>query len=62
MPKTQTTKKHYSPQEAADRCGLGYRTILRYIHNGKLRCQKISPKVWRVNGQDVDELAEVLNG
>lgn len=44
--------------EAADRCGLHYRTIRRYIAEGRLNAVRVGPRLLKVNAADVDGLQQ----
>jgi excisionase family DNA binding protein len=43
--------------EAADRCGVHYRTVRRWIAEGRLNAVRVGPKLLKV---DADELAAFL--
>ena len=43
-----------SLQEAADRCGLTYRTLLRIVRRGELAAEKDEGRPYRVRRSEVD--------
>ncbi|MDQ1306118.1 MAG: hypothetical protein QG671_1950 [Actinomycetota bacterium] len=43
-------------QEAADRCGVCYRTIRRYVASGRLNAVRVGPRLLKVNAADVEAL------
>ena len=46
-------KQIFSPDEAAKILGLHKDTVLIWLKSGKLRGQKLGPKTWRVNEDDI---------
>lgn len=42
--------------EAADRCGVCYRTIRRYVADGRLKAVRVGPRLLKVDAADVDAL------
>jgi excisionase family DNA binding protein len=48
--------------EAADRCGVCYRTIRRYISQGRLNAVRIGPRLLKVDAADVDALKSPVGG
>ena len=65
-----TTKRHrqrHTPeliglQEAADRCGVHYRTIRRYVSSGRLSAVRVGPRLLKVDVADVDALKRPVGG
>lgn len=49
-------------QEAADRTGLSYRTIRRYIASGQLNAVRVGPRLLKVDAADVDKLMRPVGG
>jgi len=49
-------------QEAADRCGVSYRTIRRYIAAGRLDAVRVGPRLLKVNKTAVDSLMQPVGG
>ena len=49
-------------QEAADRCGLCYKTIRRYIGSGQLKAVRVGPRLLKVDVADVDALVRPYGG
>jgi len=48
--------------EAADRCGVCYRTIRRYIAQGRLDAVRVGPRLLKVKPADVDALKTAVGG
>ena len=49
-------------QEAADRCGVCYRTIRRYIADGRLNAVRVGPRNLKVYATDVEALKQPVGG
>lgn len=49
-------------QEAAERCGLSYKTIRRYIGSGRLKAVRVGPRLIKVDAADVDALVRPYGG
>lgn len=49
-------------QAAADRCDVSYRTIRRYIANGRLKAVRVGPRVLKVAADDVEQLLRPVGG
>ena len=49
-------------QEAADRCGVSYRSIRRWIAAGRINAVRVGPKLLKVNAADVDALKRPVGG
>ncbi len=49
-------------QEAADRCGVCYRTIRRYIAQGRLDAVRVGPRLLKVDAAAVDALKQPVGG
>jgi excisionase family DNA binding protein len=49
-------------QEAADRCGMSYRTIRRYVADGRLNAVRIGPRLLKVDAAAVDSLMRPVGG
>lgn len=49
-------------QEAADRCDVSYRTIRRYVANGRLNAVRVGPRILKVRVEDVDNLLRPVGG
>lgn len=49
-------------QQAADRCGVCYRTIRRYVAEGRINAVRIGPRLLKVNAADVDALKRPVGG
>jgi excisionase family DNA binding protein len=47
-----------SVQEAADRCGLTYRTVYRMVRRGELAAEKDEGRPYRIRRADVDAFVE----
>jgi excisionase family DNA binding protein len=48
--------------EAADYCGVGYRTIRRWINAGRLDAVRIGPRLLFVKAADCDALMAPVGG
>ena len=67
MSKHNRTRNRNKPEligltEAADRCGLCYRTIRRYIAQGRLNAVRVGPRLLKVDAADVDALKSPVGG
>lgn len=49
-------------QEAADRCGVCYRTIRRYIAQGRLDAVRVGPRLLKVDAGAVEALKQPVGG
>jgi len=49
-------------QEAADRCGVCYKTIRRYIAQGRLDAVRVGPRALRVDAAAVEALKRPVGG
>lgn len=49
-------------QEAADRCGLCYRTMRRYVAEGRLNAVRVGPRLLKVDAAAVDALRQPVGG
>jgi excisionase family DNA binding protein len=49
-------------QEAADRTGLCYRTIRRYIASGRLNAVRVGPRLLKVDAAAVEALKQPVGG
>ena len=61
MPRNNSRTSHRREliglQEAADRCGVHYRTIRRWVADGRLDAVRVGPRLLKV---DAAELARVM--
>jgi excisionase family DNA binding protein len=48
--------------EAAERCGVHYRTIRRWIADGKLPAVRVGPKLLKVNASDLERILSPVGG
>lgn len=48
--------------EAADRCGLSYRTIRRYVASGRISAVRVGPRLLKVDAADLDKLKQPVGG
>jgi len=44
--------------EAADRCGVHYRTFRRWVRDGRIPATRIGPKLLKVDARDLDEFID----
>lgn len=49
-------------QEAADRCGVCYRTIRRYVAAGRLNAVRVGPRLLKVDAAAVEGLKQPVGG
>lgn len=58
-PSTAASKKFMvSPDDAAAMLSVDRKTVMRFIHAGKLKASKLSPKVIRIRVSDIEKLVE----
>ena len=55
MTMRKTSTKLLKPREAAERCGVKPRTVVRWIREGRLQGVKMNGRNWRVDEQDLAE-------
>lgn len=48
--------------EAAERCGVHYRTVRRWIADGKLPAVRVGPKLLKVNASDLERVLSPVGG
>ncbi|MCV7095391.1 helix-turn-helix domain-containing protein [Mycobacterium kubicae] len=49
-------------QEAADRLGVSYRSVRRYISAGRLNAVRVGPRLLKVRADDLDALMRPVGG
>ena len=49
-------------QDAADRCGVSYRTIRRYVASGRISAVRVGPRLLKVDAAAVDALKTPVGG
>lgn len=49
-------------QEAADRLGVSYRTVRRWIATGRLTAVRVGPRLLKVSAADLDALMQPVGG
>ena len=49
-------------QEAAERCDVSYRTVRRWIAEGRLSAVRIGPRLLKVSLADLDALHQPVGG
>ena len=49
-------------QDAADRCGISYRTIRRYIAAGHLNAVRIGPRLLKIDAADLAKITQPVGG
>lgn len=64
MPKTPRIpdRELISLQAAADRCGLSYRTIRRYVASGRINAVRVGPRLLKVTIAEVEKLKQPVGG
>lgn len=48
--------------EAADRLNVSYRTLRRWINEGRLNAVRVGPKLLKVSLEDLDKLHQPVGG
>jgi excisionase family DNA binding protein len=48
----------YTPQEAADKLKVNYRTLLKWLQTGKLKGVKLGHKTWRIPEESLEQLTQ----
>nr|WP_082966254.1 helix-turn-helix domain-containing protein [Mycolicibacter sinensis] len=48
--------------EAAERCGVHYRTIRRWIASGQLKAVRVGPRLLKVDAAQLDAMLQPLGG
>jgi excisionase family DNA binding protein len=64
-PRTRRERRHpewVSLQEAAEYCGVDYRTIRRWIAAGHLNGTRVGPKLIKVDVAELDRLVQPVGG
>jgi excisionase family DNA binding protein len=49
-------------QEAADRCGVSYRSVRRYIATGRLSAFRVGPRLLKVDAAELDAFIQPVGG
>lgn len=49
-------------QEAADRCGVCYRTIRRYIAAGHLNAVRVGPRLLKIDAAELERIKQPVGG
>jgi excisionase family DNA binding protein len=49
-------------QEAADRCGVSYRTVRRWISDGRINAVRVGPKLLKISVSDLDRIVQPVGG
>ena len=49
-------------QEAADRCGVSYRSIRRWISAGRINAVRVGPRLLKVDAADLESLMQPVGG
>ena len=49
-------------QQAADRCGVSYRTVRRWVADGRLNAVRVGPRLLKVNPEHVEALLQPVGG
>lgn len=65
IPRNRRERRHpelIGLQTAADQLGLSYRTIRRYIADGRLNAVRVGPRSLKVAADDVDKLMQPVGG
>lgn len=48
--------------EAANRCGVHYRTIRRWVASGRLKAVRVGPRLLKVDAAQLDAMMQPLGG
>ena len=67
MPNPRNRRERRGPEligltEAADLCGVNYRTVRRWVQSGRLKAVRVGPKLLKVNAADIDAMLQPLTG
>jgi excisionase family DNA binding protein len=49
-------------QEAANRCGVHYRTLRRWVAEGRINAVRVGPRLLKVAVADLDSLKQPVGG
>lgn len=49
-------------QEAADICGVSYRTLRRWIAAGRIKAVRVGPRLLKIDAADLDSLLQPVGG
>ncbi|WP_324667191.1 Gene 36 protein (Gp36), probable excisionase [Mycobacterium canetti] len=61
-PEHEQRHRLISLQDAADRCGVNYRTMRRYIAAGRLQAVRVGPRLLKVDAAELDSLLQPVGG
>jgi excisionase family DNA binding protein len=65
IPRNRRERRHpelIGLQEAADQLDVSYRTIRRYIAQGRINAVRIGPRLLKVAADDVESLKQFVGG
>jgi excisionase family DNA binding protein len=65
IPLNRRERRHpelISLQDAADRCGVCYRTIRRYVAAGRLDAVRVGPRLLKVDAADLEKIKQPVGG
>ena len=61
-PKNPRTPQFIGLQEGADRCGVHYRTMRRWIADGRINAVRVGPRLLKARADDLDALLQPVGG
>lgn len=65
IPRNRRERRHpelIGLTEAANRCGVHYRTIRRWIAAGRLKAVRVGPRLLKVDAAQLDAMMQPIGG